>query len=170
MTEVSQAIYNLKMVHKQLIAYYISRNNTKMVRKGIKTNTIVNTVVALANINAVVNTDTSKKIMISFNGEKRERNSQYECNCGVKLLWGGMKLHITTKKHIAITAQQASQPTIQVIEPIPIQICTEVIQPKKIMKKVFRKITRPSPEYDYNQDMLDDHNNGTGVRTIDVRY
>ena len=160
MSEIAQTIYNFKMVLKQMIVYYISRNNTKMVRKGIKTNTVVNT---------VVNTD--KKIMISFNGEKRERNSQYECNCGVKLLWGGVKLHITTKKHIAITAsQQASQPTIQVIEPIPIQICTEVIQPKKIMKKVFRKITRPSPEYDYNQDMLDDHNNGTGVRTIDVRY
>ena len=159
MSEIAQTIYNFKMVLKQMIVYYISRNNTKMVRKGIKTNTVVNT---------VVNTD--KKIMISFNGEKRERNSQYECNCGVKLLWGGVKLHITTKKHIAITALQQIQPTIQVIEPIPIQICTEVIQPKKIMKKVFRKITRPSPEYDYNQDMLDDHNNGTGVRTIDVRY
>ena len=189
MSEATQAIYNLKMVHKQLIVYYISRYNTKMVRKGIKVG-VVNTVVPVVNTDKntkkvrVVNTDkNTKKVRVEFMGVRRERNSTYECDCGKELLWGGMELHITSKKHRTIMGQQPLQqppleepapqeptpqvivPTIQVIEQIP--ICTEIIQPKKI-KKVFRIIKKPNTEYNYDQEMLDDHNNGTGMRMYDT--
>lgn len=179
MTKAIIKMYNnYEVVLKQLNEYHISKNNTELVRKGKKitrvntvVNPVVNTVVNTV-VNPVVNPTKTKKVMITFNNEKKERNELYKCACGKELLWGGMNLHISTKTHIAKMERLQSIPMVEarpIEEPrreITIPICTEIQQVKKI-KKILKIVKKPTQPYDYNQDMLDDHNNGTGVRTLD---
>ena len=180
MTKAIIKMYNnYEIVLKQLNEYHISKNNTELVRKGKKitrvntvVNPVVNTVVNTV-VNPVVNPTKTKKVMITFNNEKKERNELFKCACGKELLWGGMNLHISTKTHIAKMERLQSIPMVEarpIEEPrrevINIPICTEIQQVKKV-KKTFKIVKKPTQPYDYNQDMLDDHNNGTGVRTLD---
>lgn len=150
MTKAIIKMYNnYEIVLKQLNEYHISKYNTELIRKGKKitrVNPVVNTVV-----NPVVNTREKRKVMITFNNEKRERNSSYRCECGKVLLWGGMELHLTTKRHQKIMLCQQIQPTqpIQQIQPTqPIQPIQAIqpIQPVKKIKKILKIVKKPTIE------------------------
>ena len=141
MSEISNTIYVFKKVLKQLRSFSSSKKysdiakiNTEKLRKGIN---------IYENIDINENENENNTIIIEKKAVKMQRNTPWVCDCGTNLLWGGKKLHISTKKHFT---NMKNKPIICVV--IPEVVIPEVVipVPKKIIKKVIRKVVKPIEE------------------------